>query len=95
MIKLSAAIITFNEEEHLEKCLSSLQNIADEIVVVDSYSTDGTKKICKDFGVRFIEQKFLGYKEQKNFALTQAKYDYILSLDGDEALSDTLKKSIL
>ena len=95
MIKLSAVIITFNEEEHLEKCLSSLQNIADEIVVVDSYSTDGTKKICKDFGVRFIEQKFLGYKEQKNFALTQAKYDYILSLDGDEALSDTLKKSIL
>ena len=49
MIKLSAVIITFNEEEHLEKCLSSLLGIADEIIVVDSYSTDDTKKICKDF----------------------------------------------
>ncbi len=95
MIKLSAVIITFNEEEHLEKCLSSLLGIADEIVVVDSYSTDDTRKICEHFNVRLIEQKFLGYKEQKNFALTQAKHDYILSLDGDEALSDTLKKSIL
>lgn len=95
MIKLSAVIITYNEEEHLEKCLSSLQNIADEIVVVDSYSTDHTKQICERFGVRFIEQSFLGYKEQKNFALIQAKYDYILSLDGDEALSEPLKKSIL
>ena len=95
MIKLSAVIITFNEEEHLEKCLSSLLGIADEIVVVDSYSTDDTKKICKDFNVRFIEQKFLGYKEQKNFALTQAKHEYILSLDGDEALSDNQKSRSL
>ena len=94
MIKLSAVIITYNEEEHLEKCLSSLQNIADEIVVVDSYSTDHTKQICERFGVRFIEQSFLGYKEQKHFALIQATYDYILSLDGDEALSEHLKNSI-
>ena len=67
MNKLSAVIITFNEEEHLEKCLSSLLGIADEIVVVDSYSTDETRKICEHFNVRFIEQNFLGYKEQKNF----------------------------
>jgi glycosyltransferase involved in cell wall biosynthesis len=95
MIQLSAIIITFNEEEHLEKCLKSLNGIADEIVVVDSFSTDKTLEICKQFDVKIIKQEFLGYKEQKNFALKQAKYDYILSLDGDEALSETLKLSIL
>lgn len=95
MIKLSAVIITFNEEEHLEKCLKSLKGVADEIVVVDSYSTDNTKIICEKFNVKLVEQKFLGYKEQKNFAITQTKYNHILSLDGDEALSDELKNSIL
>ena len=94
-LKLSAVIITFNEEAHLEKCLTSLENLADEILVVDSHSTDSTKLICQRFNVRFLEQKFLGYREQKNFALEKAKYDYILSLDGDEALSETLKNSIL
>lgn len=95
MIKLSAVIITFNEEEHLEKCLQSLLDVADEIVVVDSYSTDNTRAICEKYKVEFVEQKFLGYKEQKNFAITQTKYNHILSLDGDEALSEELKKSIL
>lgn len=94
MIKLSAVIITFNEEEHLEKCLSSIVDVADEIVVVDSFSTDRTPIICKQFNVRFIQQEFLGYIEQKNYALSLAKYDHILSLDGDEALSDQLKESI-
>lgn len=95
MIKLSAVIITFNEEEHLEKCLHSLQGVADEIVVVDSFSTDRTKAICKKYEARFIQQQFLGYKEQKNFAVTKASHPYILSLDGDEALSEELKNSIL
>ena len=95
MIKISGVIITYNEEEHLEKCLASLVGIVDEIVVVDSYSTDKTKAICEKFKVRFIPQEFLGYKEQKNFAVEQANFDYILSLDGDEALSEALKKSIL
>lgn len=95
MIKLSAVIITYNEEEHLEKCLSSLIDVADEIIVVDSFSTDRTPEICKQFKVKFIQQEFLGYIEQKNFAVTQASHDHILSLDGDEALSDTLKTSIL
>jgi glycosyltransferase involved in cell wall biosynthesis len=95
MIQLSAVRITFNEEEHIEKCLKSLTGIADEIVVVDSFSTDKTLEICKKYNVRIIEQKFLGYKEQKNFALKQAKYNYILSLDGDEAVSKTLQQSIL
>ena len=95
MVKLSGVIITYNEEEHLEKCLASLVDVVDEILVVDSYSTDNTNAICENYPVTFIQQEFLGYKEQKNFAVEQAKYDYILSLDGDEALSDTLKTSIL
>ncbi|GAA3598936.1 glycosyltransferase family 2 protein [Flavivirga amylovorans] len=95
MIKLSGVIITYNEEEHLEKCLKSLVGVVDEIVVVDSFSTDKTPEICAAYHVNFIQNKFEGYIEQKNYALSHAKYDYILSLDGDEALSDTLKESIL
>ncbi|WP_299127205.1 glycosyltransferase family 2 protein [uncultured Winogradskyella sp.] len=95
MLKLSGVIITFNEERSLEKCLKSLVNIVDEIVVVDSYSTDGTKAICERYKVNFIEQSFLGYIEQKNFALQQTKYDHVVSLDGDEALSKKLQQSII
>ncbi|MDD7885000.1 glycosyltransferase family 2 protein [Flavivirga sp. 57AJ16] len=95
MIKLSGVIITYNEEEHLEKCLKSLVGVVDEIVVVDSFSTDKTPEICEAYNVVFIQNEFEGYIEQKNYALSHAKYDYILSLDGDEALSDTLQKSVL
>ena len=95
MLKLSGVIITFNEERNIEKCLQSLVNVVDEIVVVDSFSTDQTKSICQGYKVKFITQKFLGYIEQKNFALTQASYNHVVSLDGDEALSETLQKSIL
>lgn len=95
MAKISAVIITFNEEKYIERCLKSVARVADEIVVVDSLSTDNTSEICKSFGVRFIEKPFKGYRDQKNFALTQASYDYVLSLDADEALSPELEKSIL
>ncbi|SDS59325.1 Glycosyltransferase involved in cell wall bisynthesis [Formosa sp. Hel1_31_208] len=95
MIKISGVIITFNEERNVEDCILSLNNVVDEIVVVDSFSTDTTKAICEKYDVKFIEQQFLGYIEQKNFALQQASYDYIVSLDGDEALSPELQKSIL
>ena len=91
---LSAVIITYNEEEHIEKCLASLVGVADEIIVVDSFSTDKTEQICNKYNVNFIKHNFEGYIEQKNFAIQQAKYNYILSLDGDEALSEKLKKSI-
>lgn len=95
MLKLSGTIITFNEERNIEKCLQSLVNVVDEIVVIDSYSTDNTKAICESYKVRFIEREFLGYIEQKNFALKQAKYNHIVSLDGDEALSKELQESII
>ena len=95
MIKLSVVILTFNEEKNIERCLMSVRDIADEIVVVDSFSTDNTENICKKHNVRFIAHKFEGYIEQKNWAITQAKFPHILSLDADEALSDELKQSIL
>ena len=78
MIKLSAVIITYNEQEHLEKCLESLIDVADEIIVVDSFSTDQTQAICETFKVKFIQHKFEGYIEQKNYAMSLASYDYIL-----------------
>ena len=95
MKKLSATIITLNEEDKIRPCIESLKDIADEIVVVDSLSTDATKSICEDLGVRFIEQKWLGYSEQKNMANSLATNDWILSIDADEVVSDELKKSIL
>lgn len=94
MHKISAVIITFNEEKYIGQCIRSANEVADEIVVVDSYSTDRTKEICISLGVRFIEHPFTGYRDQKNFALDQAKYDYVLALDADEALSPELVKSI-
>jgi glycosyltransferase involved in cell wall biosynthesis len=95
MPSISAVIITFNEQEHIGNCINSLQGIADEILVVDSFSTDSTEAICNKFNVRFVKHHFEGYFEQKNYALSLASFPIVLSLDGDEALSDELKKSIL
>lgn len=95
MPKISAVIITYNEEDFIGKCLESLDGVADEIVVVDSYSTDRTEEICRKYNVTFIKHEFEGYRDQKNYALKHAKYPNILSLDADEALSETLRESIL
>ena len=94
MKKLSVTVITFNEERHIDRCLKSVKSVADEIVVVDSLSTDRTKEICLSHSVVFIEQPFLGYVEQKNFALAKASHEHVLSLDADEALSDELAASV-
>ena len=93
-VKLSAVIITYNEEKNIQRCLESISGVVDEIIVVDSFSTDDTEKICKKFGVRFIQHEFIGHIEQKNWAKDKATYDYVLSLDADEALDDDLKTSI-
>ncbi|MFK7807806.1 MAG: glycosyltransferase family 2 protein [Saprospiraceae bacterium] len=95
MTKLSALIITYNEERHIARCIDSLLPVADEIIVVDSYSTDRTKEICKSKNVLFIEHTFKGHIEQKNFAVSQSSNDYVLSLDADEALSPDLQQNIL
>ncbi len=94
MIKLSVAIITFNEELNIRRCLESVLEVADEIVVVDSLSTDNTRKICDEFKVIFIEQKFLGHIGQKNFALTKTTHNHVLSLDADESLNSMAIESI-
>ena len=85
---LSVVIITLNEELNISRCIPSVLQVADEIIVVDSLSSDNTKAICLSFPVTFIEQPFLGFIEQKNFALQKANHQYILSLDADEALSE-------
>lgn len=94
MVSLSVVIITFNEERNIARCLESVKGIADDIVVLDSFSTDQTEAICKSFGVRFFQHRFEGHIEQKNLAITYAVFPHVLSLDADEALDDTLKQSI-
>jgi len=95
MPAISVVIITYNEEKNIERCIRSVEGVADEIVVVDSFSTDKTQEICEKYQVRFLKNKFVGHIEQKNFAITQATHPHILSLDADEALSEDLRQSIL
>ncbi len=92
---LSVVIITFNEEANIARCLQGLGNIADEVLVVDSFSTDRTMAICQAHGVRVVQHPFVGYVEQKNFATDQARFDYVLQLDADEVLTDELRQNIL
>ena len=94
MPDISAVIITWNEEKHIGQCLESVTNVVDEIVVVDSFSTDHTGEICKQYGARFIEHPFEGHIEQKNFALGQASFDHVLCLDADEELSEEMQASV-
>ena len=94
-VKISAVILTLNEEKNIERCITSVIGVADDVVVVDSFSTDKTEEICLALGVRFVKHKFEGYIEQKNWALTQAIHPIVLSLDADEALSDELRASVL
>lgn len=93
-IRLSVVVITYNEERNIGRCLESVKNLADDIIVVDSYSTDQTERICRDFGARFIQHTFHSHIDQKNWAITQARFPHILSLDADEALSEQLKDSL-
>ncbi len=99
MIPVSAVIIAYNEEALIGRCLSSLV-WADEIVVIDSYSTDRTPEICKDptqpwaSRLRFVQRKWSGFKDQRNFALQQAQNDWILVVDADEACSPELAEKI-
>jgi len=94
MAKISACIISFNEEKKIEDCLKSLVDIVDEIIIVDSLSTDDTLEIAKKYTDKIFHQKFLGHIEQKNLAVEKASNDWILSLDCDERLSDELQQSI-
>lgn len=93
-ISLSVVIITYNEERNIGACLDAVMGIADDIVVVDSFSTDATQWICESKGVRFITHAFEGYGAQKKWATEQANHDIVLNLDADEIPSPQLMKNI-
>ena len=95
MIKLSVVIITLNEEATIERCIQSVKDIADEIVVVDSLSTDNTVSIAKQLGAKIVLQPFTDYVTQRTLATEAAANDWIYSIDADEALSPELSQSIL
>ena len=93
-MKISAVIITFNEEDRLPDALASLSGVADEIVVVDSYSSDRTAEIARQARATLYQNRFEDYGQQKNFAMQKAGNDWILNLDADERVSAELKNSI-
>lgn len=94
MNKLSVVIITYNEESNIIDCLASVHPIADEIIVLDSFSTDRTVQISESLGAVVYQQKFQGHIEQKNAVKDLAKHNLILSIDADERLSEELIASI-
>ena len=94
-MQISAVIITFNEARNIGRCLDSLAGVADEVVILDSFSTDDTEKICRERGARFEQHAFDTFFAQKNRALGLASFHHVLSLDADEALSEPLRQSIL
>jgi glycosyltransferase involved in cell wall biosynthesis len=95
MNRLSVCIITLNEEENLPRALASLTEIADEIVVVDSGSTDRTAEIAGQHGATWFERPWTNYADQKNYAAECASHDWVFSMDADEELSSPLKTSLL
>jgi len=94
MPELSVVIITHNEEKNIGRCLEALKGLAGEVLVVDSFSTDKTVEICESYGCRVIVREFKGYVDQKQFAVNEAKNDWILSLDADEVITEGLKTEI-
>src|SRR5579863_4398031 len=95
MPPLTATLIAYNEEADLPRALTSLKGVADEIVLVDSGSTDHTCNIARDFGARAYTRKLDSFAEQKNFASSLASNDWILCIDCDQELSPELRASIL
>lgn len=91
--RLSACIVAFNEADRIAACLASLA-FCDEIVVVDSHSTDATREIAAAHGARVIVRDWPGYRAQKQFALEACTHDWVLSLDADEVVSDALRREI-
>ena len=94
-LPLSVVLISHNAERHLPLCLRSIQDIASEIVVVHNDCTDNTVKIAREFGAKTIEQKWLGFRDQKNLVMDHATQPWILSLDSDEEVSSELLQLIV
>ena len=93
--KLSAVIISKNEVDRIGQCLSSLQGLTDDIIVIDSGSKDGTVELAKSHGAKVYDLEWQGYGPTKNWGNQKARYDWIISLDADEWLSEDLKKEIM
>lgn len=94
MHKLSTVIITFNEEEKIGRCIKSAQAISDEIIILDSYSTDKTTIIAKELGCKIFENEFLGFIKQRKLSISYASNELVLALDADEYLSPELINEI-
>ncbi len=92
--KITALVIAFNEEKNILGCLESIKWV-DEIIVVDSFSTDKTVELARNFTDKVIQRKWEGFSSQRKFSLEQAGNEWILSLDADERITDELKNSIL
>ena len=94
MSKISCVIITYNEEENIRRCLEALR-WCDEIVIADSGSTDETIKICNEFGCKIFNKEFNGFGEFKQFAVSKAANNWVLSIDSDEVVTEELKNEII
>jgi len=91
---ISCCIICFNEEANIRRCLESVK-WCDEIVVIDSFSTDHTVEICREYTTRILQRPWPGYVEQKRFALAQTTHEWVLNVDADEEVSAALREEIL
>ena len=92
--KLSVVIIAYNEADQIADCIKSVNGLADEILVVDSFSTDDTVSIAESLGARVLRHEFEGHIQQKNWAKDHATHNFVLSLDADERLTLELNESI-
>ena len=94
-LPISVSIIASNEEKNLARCLSSLRDIASEIILVHNDCTDNSVTVAESFGAKCIKENWHGHRDQKNIALNHATNPWVLCMDADEALSDQLRKSII
>lgn len=94
-MKISVTIITLNEEDRLRDALESCRELADEIVVVDSFSSDRTLEIASEYGCKIFRNPFSDYGSQKNVALDNARHEWVLNLDADERVSPVLREEII
>ncbi len=95
MPKVSLVIITKNEEKNIKDCIFSALDLVDEIIVLDEFSTDRTVEIAEGFGAKVFTKEFMGFGQQKQYAVSLASHDWVLCLDADEQVSDDLANSIL
>ncbi len=94
-MRLSVIITTYNEAENIEGVLKSVEGWVDEIIIVDSFSTDETVKLAENFDVKILQRKYVSPADQKNWAIPQAAYDWVLILDADERVTPDLKNEIV